>query len=465
MSLSLLLISFLIAIAFVMISIIKYKMHPFLSLMLGSLLMGVIAGLPLPVIAASMAKGFGNTMGGIGIIIVLGVVLGQLLYESGATEQIAESMLRVTGRKNTVLAVNLTGLIVSIPVFFDAAFVILVNLVKQLANKGKIPYISLVASLACGLIITHCMVIPTPGPLAVAGAIGVNIGWMVFYAMIVSLIASLVAGVLYAKALGNRPEFRDDFAEKALALIEEGAKTNAHKVETKNSRHPSGALGVFLIFLPILLILLGTVSITAFKPEGALLDIIKFVGDKNIALLIGVLVAYICLRKYINRSFESLITTCGEQAGVIFIITGAGGALAAVINATGIGDALVVAMKGWTSTDANVLLILVGWGISQTLRATTGSATVALVTTAGILAPIVTNMPISPVLVSLAICSGGVGLSLPNDSGFWVVNRFSGFTMKQTFLCWTVPGTIAGLTIVGCLLVLNMLSGVLPGLM
>ena len=464
MSLSLLLLSFLIAIAFVMISIIKYKMHPFLALLLGSLIMGVISGLPLPVIAASMAKGFGNTMGGIGIIIVLGVILGQLLYESGATEAIAESMLRATGRKNAVLAVNLTGLIVSVPVFFDAAFVILVNLVKQLSNKGKIPYISLVSALACGLIITHCMVIPTPGPLAVAGAIGVNIGWMIFYAIIVSLIGSLVGGVLYAKALGNRPEYRDDFAESALAQVEE-ASHEGETVAPEAKTRPSGSLGIFLIFLPIFLILLGTVFTTAFKMEGAALNVLQFVGDKNIALLIGVVVAYFCLRKHISRGFDSLITTCGEQAGAIFIITGAGGALAAVINATGIGGALVEGMKGWTSTNATVLLILVGWAISQTLRATTGSATVALVTTAGILAPIVTNMPISPVLVSLAICSGGVGVSLPNDSGFWVVNRFSGFTLNQTFLCWTIPGTIAGLVIVGCLLILNMFSAVLPGLM
>lgn len=458
MSLSLLLIAFALALTFVMASIVKFKMHPFLSLMLGALLMGLIVGMPLPEIAASIAKGFGGTMTGIGIVIVLGVILGQLLYESGATEEIAETMLRATGEKNAVAAVNLTGLIVSIPVFFDAAFVILVNLVKQLSRKGKIPYISLVSALACGLIIGHCMIIPTPGPLAVAGAIGVNIGWMVLYAIFVSLIASLVAGVLYAKALGRRPEFRDDFAENAAT------ETSGTQAPASGAR-PSGGLGVFLIFLPIFIILTGTVGVTAFELEGSTLKFFKFIGDKNIALLIGVLVAYACLRKYLTRSFESIITSCAEQAGVIFIITGAGGALAAVINATGIGGALADAMRGWTSANAGAALIVIGYVISQILRATTGSATVALITTAGILAPIVANMPISPVLVALAICSGGVGLSLPNDSGFWVVNRFSGFTLNQTFLCWTLPGTIAGLTSVACLLVLNMFSGVLPGLM
>ncbi|MCD8140536.1 MAG: GntP family permease [Planctomycetaceae bacterium] len=458
MSLSLLLLAFVIALAFVMGTIIKYKMHPFMSLLVGALIMGLIVGLPLPDIGAAIARGFGNTMGGIGIIIVLGVILGQLLHESGAMENIALTMLRITGEKNAVFATNITGLIVSIPVFFDAAFVILINLIKQLSLKGKLPYISLVCALGVGLITTHCMVIPTPGPLAVADTLGTNIGWMILYGIIVSLIGAYVGGVLYAKRLGAMPE--------NSAVYTETAEERAVDAAASSGPRPSGGLGIFLIFLPICIILLGTVvpAVTTLSP--AMTNFFKFIGDKNIALLIGVLVAFAFLRRYIHRPFGEVITTCGKQAGSIFIITGAGGSLAAVINATGIGTVLVDSMSGWTSANAAAAIIVIGWFISQVLRACTGSATVALITTAGILAPIVAGMgTVSPVLVALGICAGGIGVSLPNDSGFWVVNRFSGFSVKQTIMCWTVAGTVTGVTVVVCLLILNFLSGVLPGLM
>ncbi|HCX79683.1 MAG TPA: gluconate permease, partial [Firmicutes bacterium] len=163
MSLPLLLVGFVISLLFVLTTIIKFKFHPFLSLLLGGILMGIIGGVPLPKIASTMSSGFGSTMGGIGIIIAWGIVLGILLHKSGCTSQIASMMLRAAGEKRAPLAINLTGYLVSIPVFFDAAFVILISLVKQISRKGKIPFISLVTALAVGLITTHAMVIPTPG--------------------------------------------------------------------------------------------------------------------------------------------------------------------------------------------------------------------------------------------------------------------------------------------------------------
>lgn len=461
MSLSLLIGAFAVSLLFVMVTIIYFKLHPFMALLLGALTMGLVVGMPLPAIGAAIASGFGGTMSGIGIVIVLGIILGQLLYESGATEEIATTMLRFTGEKKATLAVNLTGVIVSVPVFFDAAFVILINLIKQLSKKGRIPFITLVCALGVGLLTTHCLVIPTPGPLAVAGAIGCNIGWMVFYGLIVSVIAAYIAGVLYATKVGANPAYSAVYDESMEPEIAQ-APTAADMPEV--GKRPSGGLGIFLIFLPIFIILLGTVATTAFTMDAATTNFFKFLGDKNIALLIGVLVAFVCLKKYLKRRFEEVITTCGEQAGAIFIITGAGGSLAGVINATGIGKILVENMSGLTSTSAGALIIVIGYVISQTLRATTGSATVALVTTAGLLAPVVQGLPISPVLVALGICAGGIGLSLPNDSGFWVVSRFANFNVKQTVLAWSIPGTIAGVSAVVILLVLNLVAGILPGL-
>ena len=209
MGLGLLLIVFAVSLVFVLVSIIKFNLHPFLSLLIGGLIMGILAGLPLTQVADGLAAGFGSTMQGIGILIILGVGLGHLLHISGCTSQIAAAMLKLTGQKRAGVAVNLTGYIVSIPVFFDAAFVILVNLVKSLSRKGKIPFVSLVTALSVGLIVTHAMVIPTPGPIAVAGTMGVNIGWFLLYSIVVSLPASLVGGVLYGKYLGGKAEYVD----------------------------------------------------------------------------------------------------------------------------------------------------------------------------------------------------------------------------------------------------------------
>lgn len=459
MSLTGLLIVFGVALVFVLISIIKFKLHPFLALLVGGLIMGIGTGMKLTDVSNSLAKGFGSTMEGIGIIIILGVGLGHLLHISGATESIAETMLKLTGKKKTALAVNLTGYIVSIPVFFDAAFVILVNLVKSLSRKGKVPFITLVTALAIGLITTHALVIPTPGPIAVADTMGVGIGWFLLYSVIVSLPATLVGGLLYGKWLGKKKENAEDFANAFADEVE------AEKTVVAQKR-PSGGLGIFLIFLPIIIILMGTVFSLLLPKTSFAYVLFNFLGNKNIALLIGLIVAYICLKPYIKVSFNDVITSAATQSGVILAITGAGGAFGKIINDTGIGTQLVGGMTGLTSAGAGILLILAAFVISQVLRAAQGSTTVALITTSAIFAPIVAGLTtVSPLLVGLAICAGGIGISLPNDSGFWVVNRFSKFSLKQTFQVWTVGGTIAGVTALAVIIVLSLFTGVLPGLL
>lgn len=458
MSLTTLLVVFAIALVFVLVTIIKFNLHPFLSLLIGGLIMGIGTGMPLTAVAGSMAKGFGGTMEGIGIIIILGVGLGHLLHISGATESIAALMLKATGQKNSPLAVNLTGYIVSIPVFFDAAFVILVNLVKSLSRKGKVPFITLVTALAVGLIVTHAMVIPTPGPIAVADTMGVNIGWFLLYSIVVSLPASLVGGVFFGKYLGSKKEYANDFAN----AFDDEVIADA-KVERTNA--PSGGLGVFLIFLPIVIILMGTVASLFLEKESTMYIFFNFLGNKNIALLIGLLVAYVMLKPYVKSSLNEVVTSAATQSGIILAITGAGGAFGKIINDTGIGQKLVEGMTGLTS-GAGIAMIVAAFVISQVLRAAQGSTTVALVTTSAIFSPIIAGLAtVSPVLVSLAICAGGIGVSLPNDSGFWVVSRFSKFDVKQTMQVWTAGGTIAGVTALVIILILALFTNTLPGLL
>lgn len=458
MSLTTLLVLFAIALVFVLVTIIKFNLHPFLSLLIGGLIMGIGTGMPLTAVAGSMAKGFGGTMEGIGIIIILGVGLGHLLHISGATESIAALMLKATGQKNSPLAVNLTGYIVSIPVFFDAAFVILVNLVKSLSRKGKVPFITLVTALAVGLIVTHAMVIPTPGPIAVADTMGVNIGWFLLYGIVVSLPASLVGGVFFGKYLGSKKEYANDFAN----AFDDEVIADA-KVERTNA--PSGGLGVFLIFLPIVIILMGTVASLFLEKESTMFIFFNFLGNRNIALLIGLLVAYVMLKPYVKSSLNEVVTSAATQSGVILAITGAGGAFGKIINDTGIGQKLVEGMTGLTS-GAGIAMIVAAFVISQVLRAAQGSTTVALVTTSAIFSPIIAGLAtVSPVLVGLAICAGGIGVSLPNDSGFWVVSRFSKFDVKQTMQVWTAGGTIAGVTALVIILILALFTNTLPGLL
>ena len=434
MGLGLLLIVFAVSLVFVLVSIIKFNLHPFLSLLIGGLIMGILAGLPLTQVADGLAAGFGSTMQGIGILIILGVGLGHLLHISGCTSQIAAAMLKLTGQKRAGVAVNLTGYIVSIPVFFDAAFVILVNLVKSLSRKGKIPFVSLVTALSVGLIVTHAMVIPTPGPIAVAGTMGVNIGWFLLYSIVVSLPASLVGGVLYGKYLGGKAEYADDFANAFDDIEEEEIQESADL--------PSGALGIFLIFLPIIIILIGTIASMLLEPGTSAYIFFSFIGNKNIALLIGLLAAFFSLRRYVKDSFNDVVTEAATQSGIILAITGAGGAFGAIINLTGIGEKLVGGMAGMTE-GAGIAMIVAAFVISQVLRAAQGSTTVALTMTLGIVASfpqISTYSPMYLACIGMSAMFGATSFSHVNDSGFWLTKEYMGIDLKTAFKSWTLYG-------------------------
>ncbi|MCJ7856417.1 GntP family permease [Lachnospiraceae bacterium NSJ-143] len=442
---------FLIGIILLMLLIIKFKVNPFLALLFISVLIGFGTLMNPKDISANIASGFGNTMTSIGIVIALGIILGQLLYETGGTEEIANLVLKKVGMKNSPLALAITGVIVAIPVYFDAAFVILITIAKQLSKKTGIPLARFVTALAVGLIVGHCVIIPTPGPMAVCGNVNASVASFVFYGLIVGFIAALVGGVLF-----SRLTVKSFFPEQCGMEAEEVSME-----ESKPGERASGVLAIGLILLPIALILIGTVVSTIVGDSNpALTAACSFIGDKNIALFIGVVVAIFALKKYFKRPLDDILTEAAGQAGMVLLITGAGGSFGAIINATGIGEYIVNMMSNF-----NVPLIILGFVLSQILRAAQGSATVALVTTSAIVAPSISSMGASPVLVGLAICFGSVGLSLPNDSGFWVINRFSGFTFPETIKGWTLTGFVSGLTGLVVVLILSMFTGVLPGLM
>ncbi|GKV65309.1 MULTISPECIES: GntP family permease [unclassified Sporosarcina] len=445
---NMLIIIFLLSLAALFFMILKLKIEPFVTLIIVAFVTALVLGFPLADIPGVITTGFGNTLIGVGILIGLGVIFGQFLGVSGAIEKIAEAVLRVFGIKRSAAGLSLTGIAVSIPVFFDAAFVILSGLVKSLARRTGISIVTFVTALGVGLIVSHSMIAPTPGPLVVAENTGADLGLFIFYGIICAIPATMIGGYFYGTFIGKRIKTTPEELEEDIVVPE--------KVE--GQKEISTGLSFFMLGLPIILILLNTVT-DLWLEEGTASRILGFIGDKNVALLISVIVALIVLKPYIHVPYNTLYDEAINSAGMIILVTGAGGAFGAVINQSGIGDYLIETMQGWS-----IPVLVLAFIFSQILRASLGSATVALVTTSSILGPMTAELGVSPILLGLAICAGAIGLSLPNDSGFWVVNKFGRLTIPQTIQAWSIGGFIAGLSALGMVYLLDLLSGFLPGL-
>lgn len=433
-----LLVIFVIAILILLISIIRYHLNPFLALLITSILTAFMVGMPIGKISSTLSSGFGGTLAGIGIVIGLGIIFGQVLSEAGATTAIADGLLKRTGVKNAALAVTAAGFLISIPVYMDAAFVIMMPIVKYVADVTKRNLKIFVCALGVGTIVGHAMVIPTPGPLVVANNMNASVAAFIFYSLIAGACAITIGGWLYGKVFdGDKPSENLD-APKENPI--DGFKG------------PGFGVSMFALLFPILLILIANILLVSMDKNSLEYGIFTFVGDKNLALLLGVIVAFWCLRKHIKKPFTQIIVEAADSSGLILLITGAGGAFGSIINASGIGQYLVDAMS-----TLNIPMIVLGFVLSAVLRLSQGSTTVALVTTSSILGPSIAATGASPVLVGLAICAGGIGLSMPNDSGFWVLSRFSGLSVQDTLKTWTAGGTIAGFTAFLVLLLLHVL--------
>ncbi|MEO4054598.1 GntP family permease [Solibacillus sp. CAU 1738] len=446
---NMLLLIFIASLILLFILILKFNVEPFISLIAVSIVAAIFIGFPIKEIPGIITTGFGNTLTGVGILIGLGVIFGSLLGASGAIEKIAEAVLKGFGVKKSAAGLSLTGVIVSIPVFFDAAFVILSGLIKSLSRKTGISVITFVTALGLGLIVSHSMIPPTPGPLVVAENTGSDLGLFIIYAIICAIPATLIGGYIYGSFIGKKIQRFVD--EKEVAA-------DNSEVTASNRKEISTSLSFGILALPIVLILFNTVS-SLWLEEGTLRTILSFIGDKNIALFISVIVALIILRPYINVPYTQLYEEALNSAGMIILVTGAGGAFGAVINKSGIGDYLIDTMIG-----LSIPVLLLAFLFSQLLRASLGSSTVALVTTSSIMGPMVMELGTSPILLGLAICAGAIGLSLPNDSGFWVVNRFGKLTIPETIKAWSIGGFVAGLSALAMVYILSLFSGVLPGL-
>src|SRR5690625_3575762 len=429
-----LLILITLAVLFIVFATAKLKLHPFLSLLIAAFGLAILAGIPLTDVAGTVNDGFGGLMGSIGLVIAFGTIIGVILERSGAALRMAEVVLRTVGDTRPQLAMSIMGAIVSVPVFCDSGYVILSSLKKALARRAKVAVASMAVALATGLFATHNLVPPTPGPIAAAGNIGAQsyLGTIILFGIIVS-IPAIIAGYIWAVRVGTTIKVEGEDEEDSAFDYDKILEEFGELPSTFNSFAP--------IVIPILLI--GFNSVIAFAEwSGLFFDIFLFLGEPVVALLVGVLFAFLLLPSYDEKTLTEWIGVGIKEAAPILLITGAGGAFGATIQATSINEII-------EGVGQNAFFILIPFIISTALKTAQGSSTVALVVTATIVAPLLPEAGISGAiplaLVVMAIGSGSMVVSHVNDSYFWVVKEFSGMSVTQAYKAQTMATLLQGL--------------------
>lgn len=428
-------------IAFIVVTTTRFKLHPFLALLLAAFLAGFAYQVPVGDITKTLTTGFGSILGYIGIVIVLGTIIGVILERSGAAITMAETVIRVLGERFPTLTLSIIGYLVSIPVFCDSGYVILNSLKNALAARMKVSLISMSVALATGLYATHTFVPPTPGPIAAAGNLGLDasLGLVIGVGLVVSFVTAM-AGLWWA----NR------FLDKDIPLVDDGTPMPS-QVDFTALRESYGVLpsawqAFAPIFVPIGLICLGSIAAFPSKPfgEGAVLTLLGFIGQPVPALLVGLVLACSLLKGDDKRQeFQNHVAEGILSAAPILLITGAGGAFGAVLKVTPLGDYL-----GSTLSALGIGLFM-PFVVSAALKTAQGSTTVALVTTSALVAPLLGQLGLDSemgrVLTVMAIGAGAMTVSHANDSFFWVVTQFSRMSVATAYRAQTLATLIQGL--------------------
>lgn len=420
---------------------LKTKVHPFLAMIISASITGLVGGMPAGDVVNSITTGFGNTLGSIGIIIGFGVMMGEIFEVSGAAKKMAQIFVEKLGKGREELALAITGFLVSIPIFCDSGFVILSPLAKSISRNTKKSVISLGLSLALGLVITHTLVPPTPGPVGVAGIYGANVGTTLLLGIVCAIPMTLV-GLLYAKYIGKKQyKVPSEDGESYLTSEDLGSIAYDEAAATLIGTEevlPSAVMSFMPIFVPIILILMKTVT-TQMGLTGGAIEVINFLGAPVIAVGIGLIIAIYGLgkdqdKKEITNTMEKGI----KSAGVIMLVTGAGGALGMIIRDSGAGD-YIAGLIANTALPA----VVIPFAISSIVRLIQGSGTVAMTTAASVTAPMMATLGLSPELAVLSACMGSLVFSHFNDSYFWVVNRTLGVTeVKEQLRGYSIASTI-----------------------
>jgi len=400
------------------------KISPFLSLLIVALLAGLAFGMQPDALLKAVKAGVGSTLGDVILIICLGAILGKILELSGAATQIANTLIRSFGKKNIQWAVLLTGFFVGIPLFYNAGFIILVPLIFSIARTAKLPLLYIAIPMAAGLSTTHCFLPPHPGPMFLVGAFKADLGKTLIYGLVIAIPVVIIAGPLLGRFL------------KRLNIPIPAQE----KIETEEKKLPGVFESFMLALLPVLLIALAVIANTFFPGESIVKKVVLFIGDATIALLLSVLLAVLFLGIAKGRSMQKVMQWLNDSisgVAVILLIITAGGVFKQVLIDSGTADYITSFSTQW-----NIHPLLFAWLITALLRVAIGSATVAGITAAGIVSPLLATGTVSPELLVLAVGTGSVFGSHVNDSGFWIFKEFFQISLKQTFLSWTVMETL-----------------------
>ena len=427
-----------ISIAIILFLVLKFKINPVISMILASLYMGISCSLGFMDTITSINSGFGSLMTGIGFPIGFGIMMGQILEDSGAAESLAKSILKAFPGKKAPWALGLTAFLLSIPVFFDVTFVILIPLGIAVAKETKRPLAYFAGAIAIGGVSSQTFVPPTPNPLAAATILNFDLSYIIIAGTIVGLAAAVFSMFVWFRML-DRPGFWDPNKDETGLLDMDAAVV--HRVDL-----PSPWAAVIPICLPVLAILIGSFWPVVTGSDAPV--VIQFISQKTIAILLGLLAAYAILLKRMGLGgLNESVSKSLKQAGVVLLITGAGGAFGAVIQATNIGEVLIAGLtEGQSST---MLILCLTFGIGVLFRVAQGSGTVASITAMTIMASVAPSAGCHPVYIALAALAGGNFIGHVNDSGFWVVTNLSGASVTgglKTYTWNTI--TLAGMAFI-----------------
>ena len=448
-----LLLAVLAGIAILLVLILKLRIQAFLALLISALTVGLLAGMEGVAVLESVKKGMGDTLGFVATIVGLGALFGAILEHSGGSEVIANALLKLFGIKRSPIAMALTGFIVAIPVFFDVAFVILVPLVYALQKRTGASILKYGIPLAAGLMIAHAFIPPTPGPVAVADILKADLGSVIAFGIITGIPALLLGGIWFGNYIGN----------KMFLEIPDGMEMQ--KDDSDSDLPPPTAFLIFsLISFPIVLILANTIISSPFGQTWGLptwiYSTLAFIGHPFTALILANLAVWYILgvrRKVKTSTLANVSLKSLAPAGIVILITGAGGSFKQVLVDTGAGVMLAESMGAVAS-----LPVLFGFLTAMFVRILQGSATVAMITAAGLTAPVLAMADISSsqvALVVIAIAAGATSFSHVNDSGFWLVTRYLGMSESQALRSVTVAATIIGFVGLGMTVLLWPIAG------
>jgi Gnt-I system low-affinity gluconate transporter len=434
----------LAGIALLLYLIIGLKLHAFVALLIGSLVIGVGAGMPFSAVLESLTNGVGSTLASIAVVIGLGAMFGQMLDVCGGAHALADSLVTKLGERSAQWSVLAVGFIVAIPVFFDVAFIVLVSVVYGLARRTQRPVVYFALPLLAGLAVAHAFVPPTPGPIAVAAVLGADLGWVILLGVAIGLPAAVVGGPMYARWIAQS--------------VESGVPDYMSRSRPDAARAmPSVSVIAALIATPLVLIIANTVA-TAALPEGLPRNVLTFVGHPIVALLFVCLLSFWLLgwrAGFSPAEIQSTAAKALEPAGLVILVTGAGGMLKQVLIDSGVGDLLADAMH-----HSSLPVLIFAYATAASLRLMQGSATVAMLTAAGLVASLLGDAHSSEprlALIVIAIAAGATIASHVNDSGFWLVNRYLGLSVADTLKTWTVTTTLISVVSIGLVLILGSL--------